>query len=88
MIVTIAYIKRENCTVEVLTPIVAEIKGALSGALVEVNALVGVSADIILASVDGTVQVTIDVLAQLVADLLIVSGFINSDVFCSLQLSS
>lgn len=48
-------------------------KTVLSTAIVDVQALVGLSADVVLASVDGTVVVTVDVLAKLVGDLLIVS---------------
>ena len=69
----IDYIKAENCTSEVLTPIVADIKVAISGAIVEVNALIGQPAAVILASVNGGVIVTVSELAALVAGLLCVS---------------
>ncbi|TCD66871.1 hypothetical protein EIP91_000769 [Steccherinum ochraceum] len=62
---------KANATVEVVTPIVVEIKGVVVDAVVEVIALAGASADVILAGVDGGVQVTVAVLAQIIADLLI-----------------
>ncbi|KAH8096850.1 hypothetical protein BXZ70DRAFT_944800 [Cristinia sonorae] len=60
-----------NATVEVVHPIVTEIKDVVAGAVVEVVALAGAKPSVILASVDGTVQVTVVVLAKLIADLLI-----------------
>ena len=53
-----------------LTPIVNDIKGVLNTAVSEVNALVNQPVATILASVDGTAQITVQELAQLVADLL------------------
>jgi hypothetical protein len=60
-------------TVDVVTPIVKSITGVLVDATVKVNALVGVDADIVLATVDGTARITVSALAQLVATLIIVS---------------
>ncbi|KAI0338987.1 hypothetical protein BDW22DRAFT_1362327 [Trametopsis cervina] len=66
------YIKKENCTAEVIKPIVASITVVLNDGLVEVKALAGASADVILAgAVDASVKVTVSVLAKIVADLII-----------------
>jgi hypothetical protein len=68
------YIKKENCTAEAIVPIIAGIKVAVNDGLVKINALAGVSADIILAgAVDADVKVTVSVLAAIVADLIVVS---------------
>ena len=64
----VAYIKPENCTSEVLTPMVADMKSVFAAAIVEVQALAGQSGDVILG-----VDVTVSVLAELVGDLLVVS---------------
>ena len=62
-----------ECTVDALTPIVANIKTEIVAATVKVNALMGQDAAIIMASVDGTTQITVAALAKLVATLCIVS---------------
>ncbi|KAI0687830.1 hypothetical protein BC835DRAFT_1309063 [Cytidiella melzeri] len=58
-----------DVTVDAVTPIVKGISGVLVDATVKINALVGADANIVLATVDGTAQVTVSVLAQLVATL-------------------
>lgn len=63
------FITPQNCTVDVLTPVVNDIKTILGTAVSEVNALVGKDVATILANVDGTAQVTVQELAKLVADL-------------------
>ena len=67
------YITAQNCTVEALTPLVNELKTIISGAIGEVNKLVGQPAEVILASVDGTAQITVQELGQLIATLVVVS---------------
>ena len=57
---------------EALAPHVTAIKVVISDALLDVNALIGASADVILADVHTGVAVTVTVLAGLIADLLIV----------------
>ncbi|KAK7685653.1 hypothetical protein QCA50_010997 [Cerrena zonata] len=66
------YITKENCTVEHITPIVDELKVVLTGAITELHALVGVDVNVLLLTEVG-VKVTVGVVAQLVADILIVS---------------
>ncbi|OBZ78248.1 hypothetical protein A0H81_01757 [Grifola frondosa] len=68
----LTFITQANATVEVLTPIVTNIKVILTGALVEINGLVGQPAEIILASVDGTAKVTVVELANIISGLLII----------------
>ncbi|PSR76222.1 hypothetical protein EW026_g5800 [Hermanssonia centrifuga] len=65
------YITASNCTVSALTPLVGQLKGALSDAVGEVNKLVGQPAEIILATVDGAAQITVIELAQLISTLVI-----------------
>lgn len=60
-----------------ITPIVVGLKGCIADATVKVNALVGVEAAIIMASVDGTAQITVAELAQLVATLVIVRSIFS-----------
>lgn len=67
------YLKQSNATIDVITPIVNNIKGVLGGALGDVNGLVGQSTSVILATVDGTAQVTVTELAQIIAGLMTVS---------------
>ena len=57
----------------VLTPLVANIKADISAAILDIHALVGQPAAVILAKVDGSAQVTVLELAQITATLLIVS---------------
>lgn len=67
-----------TCTVEAVTGIVADIKLILSGAIVDVKALAGASAEVILG---GGVEVTVDVIAKVVADLCIVSiSFVRTEI--------
>lgn len=67
------YITPANCTVEAITPIVANIKVALNDGIVKLKDLYGQPAEVILAAVDASAVVSVSVLAQLVADLVIVS---------------
>ena len=57
---------------EALTPIVNDLKSILSDAIVEVNKLVGQPTEIILATVDGTAQITVVELAELLGGLIVV----------------
>ena len=61
------YIKSENATLEVIEPVVVNIKGVIAGAVVEVQGLMGQAQDVILAPVTGTVAVTVAELAQIIA---------------------
>lgn len=65
-----------DVTVEVLTPIVANIKAEISAGVGKLSALNGQDAEIIMASVDGSAQISVSALAQLVATLIIVSLFV------------
>ena len=56
-------------------PIVADIKVAIAAAVVKVNALVGQPAEVVLASVDGKVVVSVSELAQIIAAVLCVRDF-------------
>lgn len=73
---------KANATVEVVTPIVTNIRGVVVDAVAEVVALAGADASVILAGVDGKAQVTVTVLAQLIADLLVVSSVFSIDRLC------
>ena len=64
------FINTQNCTVDAITPVVNDIKGILGDAVTQVNALVGQSADDILAGVDGVAKITVTDLAKLLGDLL------------------
>ena len=54
---------------------IGTIKSALSDVVTELNALVGQPVEVILASVDGTVEVTVQELGQIVAGLITVGSF-------------
>ena len=56
-----------------MTPILADIKAEISAAILDIHALAGQPAAVILAKVDGSAQVTVLELAQITATLLIVS---------------
>ena len=58
---------------DVLGPIISDVKAALSNAVNDVNSLILQPAEVILASVDGTAQVTASELAQIVSNVLHVS---------------
>ena len=62
-----------ECTVEILTPLLEDVKEILVEVVADVKALVGVAVDDILASDDGILDV--DGLAKLLADLLHVCTF-------------
>ncbi|KAI0087912.1 hypothetical protein BDY19DRAFT_1049190 [Irpex rosettiformis] len=66
------YIKKDNCTVDAIEPLIIGIKVAVNDGLIKVNALAGASVDVILAgAVDATVKVDVNVLAGIVADLVV-----------------
>lgn len=70
----IDYIKKENCTAEVIEPLIVGIKVAVNDGLVKINALAGASVDVILASaVDVNVKLDVHAVASIVADLIVVS---------------
>ncbi|KAK7696371.1 hypothetical protein QCA50_001025 [Cerrena zonata] len=64
------YITKDNCTVENVTPLVEELKAVLTVSIAELHALVGVDVNVLLLTSAG-VKVTVAVVAQLVADILI-----------------
>ena len=66
------YITKDNCTVESVTPLVEELKIVLTGCIADLHALVGVDINVLLLTSVG-VRVTVGVIAQLVADIFIVS---------------
>ncbi|KAF5391231.1 hypothetical protein D9757_003037 [Collybiopsis confluens] len=74
IVAELTYITHENCTVEVLTPIVGEIKQVLSTAITEVNALTGKTAVTLLTTVDGVLLTVTDVAALVVALLNLIFG--------------
>ncbi|KAJ3712932.1 hypothetical protein C8R42DRAFT_727676 [Lentinula raphanica] len=65
----LTYITTENCTVEILTPIVTDIKVALCGAITQVKGLTGFTLTTVLTTVDGVVLTLFEV-AELVCALL------------------
>ncbi|THH19882.1 hypothetical protein EUX98_g8690 [Antrodiella citrinella] len=69
---------KANATVEVITPIVMNLKGVIGDAVVEVINLADAAPTTILATVDGTAQVTVSILAGIIGDLLLlVFGALN-----------
>ncbi|KDQ55508.1 hypothetical protein JAAARDRAFT_79878 [Jaapia argillacea MUCL 33604] len=62
-------VNAQNATVEIIAPIANEIKNILGGAVTELHGLVGQSAEIILASVEGTALVTVGQVASVVGQL-------------------
>lgn len=69
---SLAYITSENCTVEILTPIVEELKVVITTAITEVKGLTGFTLTTVLTTVDGVV-LTIAEVAELLCELLTVS---------------
>ncbi|KAF5393309.1 hypothetical protein D9757_000482 [Collybiopsis confluens] len=63
------YIRSDNCTTEVLTPVLAEIKVVLTTTIADVKGLVGYSTTAILTTINGVVLTVADV-AGLVCGLL------------------
>ncbi|KAL5521234.1 hypothetical protein ACEPAG_9157 [Sanghuangporus baumii] len=61
----------DECTSDKLTGILSAIVTIVAGAVVELKALVGADISVILASVDGTAQLAVGVIAQLLADILV-----------------
>lgn len=68
------YFTKENCTVENVTPVVDELKVVLTGAVANLHALVGVDVNVLLLT-EGGVKVTVEILAKLVAEIIIVSFY-------------
>ncbi|EMD36152.1 hypothetical protein CERSUDRAFT_115123 [Gelatoporia subvermispora B] len=64
------YVNKQNATLEVIEPVVVNIKGVFAEAVVEVQGLMGQSQDVILAPITGAVAITVTELAQIVAGLL------------------
>ena len=62
-----AYITADNCTEAIVSPIIASIKADVADAIVDIKALGGLGVDAIVGA-----NVTVDVVAGLVADLIIV----------------
>ncbi|KAI0338314.1 hypothetical protein BDW22DRAFT_1348465 [Trametopsis cervina] len=58
-----------NATIEILTPILDDLKTVINGAIEDVHALTGKPLNIILATVDGTATVTVAELAQVLGGL-------------------
>ena len=73
LIFSAEFLTKANATVEVITPILTDIVEVVGGAVADLKLLVGAEVSFILASVDGTVQVTVTVIAQLLAEILCVS---------------
>lgn len=73
------YVIAANATLEVLAPIVADIKGVLGGALVEINGLVGLSEDIVL-GLEGGLLLTVTEVASAIVGLLTVSQVLVSEI--------
>ena len=65
------YVVAANATLEVLSPIVADIKGVLGDALVDINALVGLSEDVVL-GLEGGLLLTVTEVAAAIVGLLTV----------------
>ncbi|KAH9936803.1 uncharacterized protein BXZ73DRAFT_89303 [Epithele typhae] len=64
------FVTAENCTVQALTAPVHDIQTILLGTVAELKELVGQPVDIILASVEGTAQITVEELAHIICGLL------------------
>lgn len=71
------YITKDNCTTEVITPILNEIVGHVSVAISDLKLLVGAEVSVILCGVDGKVQATVSVVAELLCNVLHVSVFLS-----------
>lgn len=74
LIFSTEFLTKANATVEVITPILTDVVEVIGGAVADLKLLVGAEVAVILASVDGTVQVTVTVIAQLLAEILCVSA--------------
>ncbi|TFK82732.1 hypothetical protein K466DRAFT_499768 [Polyporus arcularius HHB13444] len=66
------FVTSQNATVEAVSGPIGEIKDILTGAVTSLEALVGQPAEVILASVEGTAQITVEELGKLVATLVVV----------------
>ncbi|KAI0084664.1 hypothetical protein BDY19DRAFT_1025591 [Irpex rosettiformis] len=69
LVAELKLITSSNANTDVVGPILDNVKAVLSPAIVEINALVGQPVEVVLASVDGTGQVTVEALAETVSDL-------------------
>ncbi|KAH8109957.1 hypothetical protein DFH11DRAFT_842684 [Phellopilus nigrolimitatus] len=74
----LSYLTPANATKENITPLLQVVVKVSAGAVVDLTALVGLPIETILASVDGTTTVTVDVIAQLLANVLLSIGLILS----------
>lgn len=72
---TLAYITADNATVAAISPVVAQIKTQLTGAVTQLQSLVGQDSSVILAPVEGTASMTVASLATLIAGDLCVSVY-------------
>ncbi|OJA13757.1 hypothetical protein AZE42_01552 [Rhizopogon vesiculosus] len=63
----LTYITSENATVASISPVVAQIKTQLTGAVSQLQGLVGKDSSVILAPVEGTTLMTVGSLATLIA---------------------
>ncbi|EJD07754.1 uncharacterized protein FOMMEDRAFT_25039 [Fomitiporia mediterranea MF3/22] len=65
------HLTKDNCTEDILTTHLSAIVKVIGEAVVELKALVGLDISVILCSVDGTVQVAVSVIAELLAEILL-----------------
>ncbi|KAG1736611.1 uncharacterized protein EDB91DRAFT_499589 [Suillus paluster] len=66
----LTYLTPQNASVAAISPVIAQIKTQLTGAVPQLQALVGQESSVILAPVDGVVSLTVAALATLIADVL------------------
>ncbi|THH10450.1 hypothetical protein EW145_g1324 [Phellinidium pouzarii] len=64
------YIKKENATTAVITPILKDVVSIVNAAVVELKALIGEDVSVILCNVNGGGLVAVTVIAGLLADIL------------------
>lgn len=74
--IILAYITANNATVAAISPVVAQIKTQLTGAVTQLQALVGQDSSVILAPVEGTTSMTVASLATLIAGDISVSIYV------------
>lgn len=72
------FLTKANATVDVITPLCDDIRGVFAEAIVEVNALVGLDASVILANVAGTALVTVAELAEIIFALICVRDLLQN----------
>ncbi|KAI0683520.1 hypothetical protein C8Q76DRAFT_804160 [Earliella scabrosa] len=66
------FVTAANCTLEVVSVPLGEVKTILTGAVTSLHALVGQPVEVILRSVEGTAQITVKELGHLVAGVVII----------------